>query len=41
MNTTHVENIEAVITKITGSAWLMGMHRFFTMKWIHLKKDFC
>ena len=40
MNTTHVENIEAVITKITGSAWLMGMHRFFTMKWIHLKKDF-
>ena len=41
MNTTHVKNIEAVITKITGSAWLMGMHRFFTMKWIHLKKDFC
>ena len=41
MNTTHVENIEAVITKITGSAWLMGMHKFFTMKWIHLKKDFC
>ncbi|MGQ0421294.1 hypothetical protein ACT4US_22095 [Bacillus sp. HC-Mk] len=29
MNTTHVENIEAVITKITGSAWLMGMHKFF------------
>lgn len=29
MNTTYVENIEAVVTKITGSAWLMGMHRFF------------
>ena len=28
MSTTNVENIEAVVTKITGSAWLMGMHRF-------------
>lgn len=35
INTTNVENIEAVVTKITGSAWLMGMHRFFTMKRIH------
>lgn len=35
INTKNVENIEAVVTKITGSAWLMGMHRFFTMKRIH------
>jgi proline racemase len=29
LETTQVEGIEAVVTKITGSAWLMGMHRFF------------
>ncbi|TKH92054.1 proline racemase family protein, partial [Bacillus cereus] len=40
MNTTHVENIEAVITKITGSAWLMGMHRFFYNEMDPLKEGF-
>ncbi|CAG9609561.1 proline racemase family protein [Pseudoneobacillus rhizosphaerae] len=29
LETTQVEGIEAVVTKITGSAWLMGMHQFF------------
>lgn len=29
LNTARVNDVEAVITRITGSAWLMGMHRFF------------
>ncbi|ASI73160.1 MULTISPECIES: proline racemase family protein [Bacillus cereus group] len=40
VNTTHVENIEAVITKITGSAWLMGMHKFFYNEMDPLKEGF-
>lgn len=40
MNTTYVENIEAVVTKITGSAWLMGMHRFFYNEKDPLKEGF-
>lgn len=30
LNTTNVGTIPAVVTRITGSAWLMGMHRFFS-----------
>lgn len=30
VETTHVKGVEAVITRITGSAWLMGTHRFFS-----------
>ncbi|MDX8361876.1 MULTISPECIES: proline racemase family protein [Bacillaceae] len=29
IQTTSVENVEAVITEISGSAWVMGMHHFF------------
>ncbi|PGE03222.1 proline racemase [Bacillus pseudomycoides] len=40
IDTTYVENIEAVVTKITGSAWLMGMHRFFYNEEDPLKEGF-
>src|SRR5699024_1345136 len=26
---TKVENVDAVVTEVTGSAWVMGMHKFF------------
>jgi len=26
---TKVGNLEAIVPEITGSAWLMGMHKFF------------
>ncbi|MBT2645160.1 proline racemase family protein [Bacillus sp. ISL-34] len=37
---TDVEGIEAVVTKISGSAWLMGMHRFFYHEEDPLKEGF-
>ncbi|MDF4755841.1 proline racemase family protein [Vibrio parahaemolyticus] len=40
INTTNVANMEAVVTKITGSAWLMGMHRFFYNEKDPLKEGF-
>lgn len=40
LGTTHVEGMEAVRTKITGSAWLMGMHRFFYHEEDPLKEVF-
>ncbi|MEH7457209.1 proline racemase family protein [Bacillus sp. JJ1127] len=40
LETTYVENIEAVVTKITGSAWLMGMHRFIYHEEDSLKEGF-
>ncbi|MFJ8526702.1 proline racemase family protein [Bacillus sp. NPDC094106] len=40
LETTYVENIEAVVTKITGSAWLMGMHRFIYHEEDPLKEGF-
>ncbi|PGZ96636.1 proline racemase [Bacillus pseudomycoides] len=40
LETTDVEGIEAVVTKITGSAWLMGMHRFFYHEEDPLKEGF-
>ncbi|WP_077329140.1 proline racemase family protein [Virgibacillus siamensis] len=29
LETTNLKNYEAVIPEVTGSAWVMGMHRFF------------
>ncbi|MED4730577.1 proline racemase family protein [Aneurinibacillus migulanus] len=40
LETTDVEGVEAVVTKITGSAWLMGMHRFFYNEEDPLKEGF-
>lgn len=40
LETTDVEGVEAVVTKITGSAWLMGMHRFFYHEEDPLKEGF-
>lgn len=40
LKTTEVKGIEAVITQITGSAWLMGMHRFFYHEEDPLKEGF-
>ncbi|MFJ5713971.1 proline racemase family protein [Neobacillus sp. NPDC093127] len=40
LETTNVEGVEAVVTKIAGSAWLMGMHRFFYHKEDPLKEGF-
>jgi proline racemase len=40
LKTTSVESVEAVVTKITGSAWLMGMHRFFYHEEDPLKEGF-
>jgi proline racemase len=37
---TDVQGVEAVITRITGSAWLMGMHRFFYNEEDPLKEGF-
>lgn len=40
LEATKVGNIDAVVTKITGSAWLMGMHRFFYHDEDPLKEGF-
>ncbi|WML24701.1 proline racemase family protein [Neobacillus sp. OS1-33] len=40
LETTDVQGVEAVITRITGSAWLMGMHRFFYNEEDPLKEGF-
>jgi proline racemase len=40
LETTDVEGVEAVVTKIAGSAWLMGMHRFFYHEEDPLKEGF-
>ncbi|ENQ3079143.1 proline racemase family protein [Bacillus sp. WLY-B-L8] len=40
LETTDVEGVEAVVTQITGSAWLMGMHRFFYHEEDPLKEGF-
>ncbi|MFB3163853.1 proline racemase family protein [Neobacillus sp. 179-J 1A1 HS] len=40
LSTTDVQGVEAVITSITGSAWLMGMHRFFYNEEDPLKEGF-
>ena len=40
LETTSVEGIEAVTTRITGSAWIMGMHRFFYHEEDPLKEGF-
>nr|WP_263325177.1 proline racemase family protein [Neobacillus sp. Marseille-Q6967] len=40
VETTNVEGVEAVVTRITGSAWLMGMHRFFYHEEDPLKEGF-
>ncbi|MED4207303.1 proline racemase family protein [Neobacillus mesonae] len=40
LETTNVENVEAVVTRISGSAWLMGMHRFFYHEEDPLKEGF-
>ncbi|WP_053367998.1 proline racemase family protein [Bacillus sp. FJAT-27245] len=40
LSVTSVGGIEAVVTRITGSAWLMGMHRFFYNENDPLKEGF-
>jgi proline racemase len=40
LGTTDVEGAEAVVTKIVGSAWLMGMHKFFYNEEDLLKEGF-
>lgn len=40
LETTYVGDVDAVVTKITGSAWLMGMHRFFYHEEDPLKEGF-
>lgn len=35
-----MEGVQAVVTRITGSAWLMGMHRFFYHEEDPLKEGF-
>ena len=40
LRTIDVQGLEAVITRITGSAWLMGMHRFFYNEEDPLKEGF-
>ncbi|WP_144460849.1 proline racemase family protein [Siminovitchia fortis] len=40
LETTCVNGLEAVVTRITGSAWLMGMHRFFYNEEDPLKEGF-
>ena len=40
LETTTVEGVEAVVTRISGSAWLMGMHRFFYHEEDPLKEGF-
>ncbi|MBP2075812.1 proline racemase family protein [Oceanobacillus polygoni] len=40
LNTTTVKNVGAVIPEVTGSAWLMGMHRFFYNEEDPLKEGF-
>ncbi|WP_026573702.1 proline racemase family protein [Bacillus sp. UNC438CL73TsuS30] len=40
LGTTNEEGVEAVLTRITGSAWLMGMHRFFYHDEDPLKEGF-
>lgn len=40
LGTTNVKGVEAVVTKIMGSAWLMGMHKFFYNEEDLLKEGF-
>ncbi|GIN21805.1 MAG TPA: proline racemase [Bacillus bacterium] len=40
LETTSVNGLEAVVTNISGSAWLMGMHRFFYNEEDPLKEGF-
>ncbi|MFS0906216.1 proline racemase family protein [Priestia aryabhattai] len=40
LGTADVEGVEAVVTKIVGSAWLMGMHKFFYNEEDLLKEGF-
>ncbi len=40
LETTSEEGLEAVVTRIIGSAWLMGMHRFFYHEEDPLKEGF-
>lgn len=40
LETTYVEGIEAVVTKITGTAWVMGTHQFFYHEEDPLKEGF-
>ncbi len=40
LETTSVNGLEAVVTNISGSAWLMGMHRFFYNEEDSLKEGF-
>ncbi|WP_369899493.1 proline racemase family protein [Bacillus manliponensis] len=40
LETTSIKECEAVIAKITGSAWVMGMHRFFYSEEDPLKEGF-
>lgn len=40
INTTHVKDVAAVIPEVTGSAWVMGMHRFFYNERDPLKEGF-
>lgn len=40
LETTDVKGVQAVVTEIAGSAWLMGMHRFFYHEEDPLKEGF-
>ncbi|WP_163971867.1 proline racemase family protein [Oceanobacillus halotolerans] len=40
LETTNVKDLEAVIAEVTGSAWIMGMHRFFYNEKDPLKEGF-
>ncbi|MBG9813027.1 proline racemase family protein [Priestia endophytica] len=40
LETTDVKGSEAVVTRITGSAWLMGLHQFFYNEEDPLKEGF-
>lgn len=40
LETTNVQNLDAVLTRITGTAWMMGMHRFVYNQEDPLKEGF-
>lgn len=40
LKTTKVKDVDAVIPEVTGSAWVMGMHRFFYNERDPLKEGF-
>ncbi|MEB6548594.1 proline racemase family protein [Heyndrickxia sporothermodurans] len=40
LETTEIEGVQAVVTRISGSAWLMGMHRFIYNEEDMLKEGF-